>query len=95
MKVIISERALDTIDAVAKFVESKNTKGSGGRYALRLKAAIRSLAIPNVQYPIFNHHKFAAQGYSCSHFNDWVIVFKIENNKLLVFEIVHGSLLLT
>lgn len=93
MKIIISERALDAIDAVSKFVESKNTKGSGARYAMRLKAAIKSLAIPNVQYSICHHHKFAAQGYSCSQFNDWVIVFKIDNNKLVIFEIVHGSLL--
>lgn len=81
------------IDAIAAFVESKNTRGSGARYALKFKAAIEQLALPNVQYSLCNHHILAAYKYSCSHFNDWVIVFKVENEELTVYEIIHGSLL--
>jgi len=35
----------------------------------------------------------AAYKYSCSHFNDWVIAFKIKDGALIVYEIIHGSLL--
>ncbi|MCC8408737.1 type II toxin-antitoxin system RelE/ParE family toxin [Mucilaginibacter sp. UR6-1] len=93
MKAIISERALSTIDSIARFVESQNTKGSGARYALKFKEAIKKLAIPNVQYTLCNHKVFLESDYSCSHFNDWVIAFRIDGNKLVVYEIVHGSLL--
>ncbi|WP_170122632.1 hypothetical protein [Mucilaginibacter oryzae] len=52
------------------------------------------MALPGgVEYAICNHHVLAAFRYSCRHFNDWVIVFKIQNNQLTVYEIIHGSLL--
>ena len=93
MKVKITPKALEVIDAIADFVESKNTKGSGARYALKFKAAIVKLAIPNIQYSICDHPVLAIYKYSCSHYNDWVIAFKINNKELIVCEIIHGSLL--
>jgi len=84
---------MQVIDAIADFVESKNTPGSGARYALKFKSAIEKIALPDVQYPICNHPVLAAYQYSCSHFNDWVIAFRIENETLTVYEIIHGSLL--
>jgi len=89
----ITPKALRVIDGIADFVESKNTKGSGKRYAIKFKAAIKKLALSNVQFAICNHPVLAAFKYSCSHFNDWVIAFRIQNNELTVYEIIHGSLL--
>jgi hypothetical protein len=86
-------KALRVIDAVADFVESKNTKGSGYRFALKFKSAIENLALPNVEYAPCNHPVLAALKYSCGHFNDWVIAFRIIDNELIVYEIIHGSLL--
>lgn len=93
MFVKIKPKALKVIDAIADFVESKNTKGSGARYALKFKSAIKKLAVPNIQYPRCNHPVLAAFKYSCSHFNDWVIAFRIQDDQLVVYEIIHGSLL--
>lgn len=93
MVVKITPKALRVIDGIADFVESKNTKGSGKRYAIKFKAAIKKLALSNVQFAICNHPVLAAFKYSCSHFNDWVIAFRIQNNELTVYEIIHGSLL--
>jgi len=89
----ITPKALRVIDGIADFVESKNTKGSGKRYAIKFKVAIKKLALSNVQFAICNHPVLAAFKYSCSHFNDWVIAFRIQNNELTVYEIIHGSLL--
>jgi hypothetical protein len=92
-KLKILPKAMRVIDAIANFVESKNTKGSGARYALKFKSAIEKLALPNVQYALCNHPVLAAYKYSCGHFNDWVIAFRIEGDRLIVYEIIHGSLL--
>lgn len=81
------------IDAIANFVESKKTRGSGAGYALRFKLAIEKLTLPGVEYSFCNHPVLAAYKYSCSHFNDWVIAFKIKDGELTVYEIIHGSLL--
>ncbi len=93
MVVKITPKALRVIDAVADFVESKNTSGSGARFALKFKLAIESLALPNVDYALCNHHVLASLKYSCSHFNDWVIAFRITDTELVVYEIIHSSLL--
>lgn len=94
MKVKIHPKALASIDAISDFVESKNTKGSGRRHAMKFKAAILKLAVPNIDYSACNHPTLALFQYSCSHFNDWVIAFKVNQNKeLVVYEIIHASLL--
>lgn len=85
--------AASVIKNIAAFVESKNTPGSGERFVKKLKAAIDKLAIPKVDYSKCNYPDFAEKGYACSHFNDWVIAFKINGDKLTVYEIVHGALL--
>jgi len=89
----ITPQALSVIDAIADFVESKNTPGSGARFALKFKSAIEKLALPNVQYSLCTHPVLAAYKYSCSHFNSWVIAFRVLENELIVYEIIHGSLL--
>jgi hypothetical protein len=86
-------KAMQVIAGVADFVESKNTPGSGSRYALKFKSAIEKLAIPNVKHTLCHHPVLAAFNYSCSHFNDWVIAFRISDDELTVYEIMHGSLL--
>jgi len=93
LKIIISKRALNVIDAISDFVESKNTPGSGARYALKFKAAIEKLAVPDVEYALCPHPLLAAYKFSCSYFNDWVIAFRIQNSELIIHDIIHGSLL--
>ena len=41
LTVRITPRALHVIDSIADFFELKNTKGSGDRYALKFKSAIK------------------------------------------------------
>ena len=84
LTVKITPRALHVIDSIADFVDSKNTKGSGNRFALKFKSAIKKLGRPNVKYTLCNHPILAAFGYSCCHFNDWVIAFKIGKNEIVV-----------
>jgi plasmid stabilization system protein ParE len=94
VKVTITPQAAKVIVGIADFVESKNTPGSGTRYVRKFMTAIKRLAIPNVQYTICNHPILAAYRYSCTHFNDWTIAFRIIDNKeLVVYEVIHGSLL--
>jgi len=89
----ITLKAMQAIDSIADFVESKNTPGSGARYALKFKSAIEKLAVPNVKHTLCHHPVLASFNYSCSHFNDWVIAFRIADDELTVYEIIHGSLL--
>ena len=84
---------MGAINSIADFVESKNTPGSGARFARKFMSAIEKFAKPNVQYALCNYRAFAAFGYSCRMVNDWVVGFKIVDHELIVYEIIHGSLL--
>lgn len=93
MKIVIYPKASKTIDKIAAFVESKNTPGSGDRYALRFKAAIEKIAQPDVQYALCRNAFLAKSSYSCSYYNDWVIAFKLDKDVLKVYRIIHSSVL--
>jgi len=93
LKIKITPKALNVIYAISDFVESKNTPGSGARFSLKFKSEIKKLAVTDVQFALCSHPVLAALNYSCSHFNDWVIAFRISSNELIVYEIIHGSLL--
>lgn len=93
MEVTITPRAFNVINAISDFVESENTPGSGVRFAIRFKNRIEKLAVPNVKYALCSHPVLASYQYSCSYFNDWVIAFRIVEDELIVYDIIHSSLL--
>jgi hypothetical protein len=55
LTVKIYPRAIKVIDNIAAFVESKNTPGSGKRFANKFKTAIKKFAQPNVKYALCNN----------------------------------------
>jgi hypothetical protein len=82
LEIVISPRALNVINEVAGYVES-----------VKFKKRIEKLAMPNTTYALCSHHVLATYKYSCSYYNDWVIAFRINGDKLTVYDIIHGSLL--
>jgi len=74
-------------------LSNQKTRREAARYALKFKSAIEKLAVPNVKHTLCHHPVLASFNYSCSHFNDWVIAFRIADDELTVYEIIHGSLL--
>lgn len=93
MKIAFKPAAAKALYAIADFVESKNTPGSGKRYALKFRKAVEQFAQPNVKYTLCNDKLLALLGYSCRNYNDWIIAFKIENNRFVIYEIILGSTL--
>jgi hypothetical protein len=93
LKVIFTPEAASALYLIADFVESKNTPGSGKRYALKFRKVIEKVAQPNVQYALCNHISLALLKFNCTHYNDWVIAFRIEDDQLVVYQIIHSSVL--
>ncbi len=93
MEVFYTARAQQAIEHIANFVESKNTIGSGKRFALKFESAINKYANENVEFTKCNNEILSMLGYSCITINDWVVAFKIKKNKFIVYRIVWGGLL--
>jgi hypothetical protein len=93
MKIVYRKGALKAIDKVAAFVESKNTAGSGNRWAEKIVLKIESLATSKAKFAVCKHPSLAKYHYRCYTYNDWVIAFLITDKKFEVCRIVWGSLL--
>jgi len=93
MEIIIRRKAMKTLESIAEYVEELNTSGAGDRWLDRFFNRISSFAHPNVQYPLCRNNRLALNGYSCLHYKSWIIAFKIQKNRFIIFEIIHGSLL--
>ena len=86
-------RAVNAIEAVCDFIESKNVPGSSVKwYSALLQFIDRQAQIKKIQFPLCNYHKFAAKGFSCFVFKkEWIVVFKYSHEKLIVYRFVNGS----
>ncbi|MBL0310515.1 MAG: hypothetical protein IPP77_12840 [Bacteroidetes bacterium] len=93
MEIEIKAKALKTLDEVANFLESLNTTGSGGRWLDKFFLRIQAYAKHNVVYALCKNAKLAKRNFSCITFNNWVVAFQIIKGRLVIYEIIHGSLL--
>jgi len=93
MDVFYTTRAQQAIELIADFVESKNTKGSGKRFARKFESAINKYAKENVDFAKCKNTILAALGYSCLTVRNWVVAFKIKRNKFIIYRIIWGRLL--
>ena len=93
MKVIIETPAQETLHEIAALIDGINTPGAGDRWIDRILDFIQEHAQPNLKYSLCHNHLLAKSLFSCITFNNWVIVFRIEDEILRVYQIVYGSLL--
>ena len=93
MDVFFTKKAKQAIDVIADFVESKNTNGSGNKFAIKFEQAIKQFAIDNATYAKCNHNLLRVLGYSCITISKWVVAFKIKDNKFIIYRIIWGSFL--
>lgn len=90
MQIEYSALAKRTITNVSMFVEQTNTKGSGSRWKNRFLKKIKKYAQP-IKYALCRHEIYAASGYSCVAIDNWIIIFKVEDNQFNVYQIVLAS----
>jgi len=93
MQLIIHNEALKTLSSIKEFVDSKNTKGAGARWLKRFRSFVKRFAISHAQYALCHDTTLAQMSFSCIVYGNWVVVFKIENNSFVIYQIIHGSLL--
>ncbi|KAB2914172.1 MAG: hypothetical protein F9K23_14485 [Bacteroidetes bacterium] len=93
MKIKLSKEAQLVISELSTFVDSKNTAGAGKRFKknflLKIKNTLTTFSDHNdCKYPVFK-----ARGLRCFFIDKWVIAYKKEDDEIVVYVIVFGSLL--
>lgn len=94
MEIEIKAKALKTLDEIANNLEELNTEGAGSRWLDKFLQRMQAYAKPNVIYAICKNKMLAKKRYSCITLKRWVVAFKIVKNRFIIYEIIHGSLLL-
>ena len=93
MNITIKAEAQETLHEIAELIDGINTPGAGDRWIDRILDFIRAYAQPKVKYALCHNQQLAEALFSCITFNHWVIVFRIEEDLLVVYQIINGSLL--
>lgn len=75
---------------VADYLDSINTFGSGERWLISFHEKVKKYAQP-IKYALCRHEIYAASGFSCVAIDNWIVIFKIENNQFNVYQIVLAS----
>ena len=71
-----------------------NIAGAGERWVERFVNHIYKYArLENVQWPVCHNQDLAEVGMNCLVYKGWVVVFRIEKNTFVVYQIIHGALL--
>jgi hypothetical protein len=94
MNVVFKHSAEDTLRDIAEFIDDMNVSGAGERWAERFVEYIYRIAkLENLKFPLCHNESLANAGFSCIIYKGWVIVFKIEKQNFVVYQIVLGSLI--
>ena len=91
MIIEIKAPAMQTLERIAGWVESKNTEGSGSRFLTKFYDFIASQANSISSLPLCKFPDFNKRNLICLFYNDWVIVCKSEKDKITIHLIIHGT----
>ena len=94
MNVSFSDVAYAKIIDVAEFIDDINTPGAGERWINKTIEFVEEYAKLNyVHWPLCRNRYLAAMEYSCLIYKNWVVAFKIERGKFMVYDFIYGTLL--
>ncbi len=93
MKIVISSEAVLVIKELAKFVEIKNTPGSGKRFASKFLKLIKSKLLKFNQHRLCKYPEFQDKQWRCLIFKDWIVVYATNQYQIEIKLIINGSLL--
>jgi hypothetical protein len=91
MNLKLRKRALNTLADIVDWIEEQNTPGAGDRWLVKTFAELNSVAASHVNHAICKEPKLARFKYRCFTYKDkWVVAYKIESNRFVVYRFVYG-----
>ncbi len=93
MKIKIKAEAFATLTEIEKFIERKNTPGSGKKFTIFFLNFIKKTLTTFNNHAICKYPEFKSMNWRYFFYNDWVIAYAVEYDRTEVKLIIHGSLL--
>ncbi len=92
MKILIEKKAENTLRDIARYIFSKS--GFSNRavnYIIKMRDFINSLASFPERYPLCRKISFRMREYRCAPYDEYVIVYRINNDELLIINVIHSK----
>ena len=91
MEINYTNDAVASLTALVNFIESHNTKGAGLRWLNKFEVYLQeNLKHHSVIIPC-NNLTFRQLNLKCIYYNDWLIAFSEEKNRITIEALLHKS----
>ena len=94
MQIRYSGEAFETLIDIVNYIEAMNTFGAGTRWLEKFEGFINESFKSPAVVKLCNNQTFYELKLRCLNFNDWVIAFSIEADKVHIEAILHSSRLI-
>lgn len=91
IEVIYSSRAIESITNLALFLSNKGYPETATKFCNKLYNFGDSLGTLPLKYSICRFKLLSKYRFYCAVFKNWIFIYKIENNQVLIIDIVHSS----
>ncbi len=91
MTLEIKKRPANTLAAVTDWIEQQNTTGAGDRWLEKAVEELTQIAANKAIYAICKDPRLARYEYRCFTYKaNWVVAYKIERNRFVVYRFIYG-----
>lgn len=91
MQINYTGAAFESLVDLVNYIESMNTIGSGLRWLNKFEAFLNDTLPHSAGIKLCNNKTFFELNLRCLNFNDWVIAFSVDKDKVLIEAILHSS----
>ena len=92
-KIIIMPSARNSILAIGIYLDRIGFPLTAAKFVDELYTYSGSLGRFPLKYPVCKRHILAKKGYHCAPYRDWIFLYKIDKNNVVVVNVVHSSML--
>lgn len=95
MEIKYTRKAFASLVKLINFIEGRNTRGAGIRWAEKYNAFIKEKFERVDSIKLCNNKSFYIRQLRCIYYNDWVIAFSVESkNTIIIRSLLHKSRLI-
>jgi len=92
LKVVFRRKTIGRIKGIAIYIEERGYPITAENFIQQLFDFGESLALFPNKYPVCRKKAWAKRNLRCAVFNkDYIFIYKLNNNELVIFNIVHAS----
>jgi plasmid stabilization system protein ParE len=92
--IIYNKQTSRRISDIVFYIEEQGFPQNAANYKIKLYKFAENLQFYPDKYPICRFTKYHKKGYHCAPFDDYIFVYKIQNNDIILINVLHSKRLI-